>query len=54
MGMSFGGKWKYLLGLGTGLHLGFFHLDLAYAMHQAMWPTKSTGYSAAANIKFVF
>ena len=53
-GMSFGGKWKYLFGVGTGLHLGFFHLDLAYAMHQAMWPTKSTGYSAAANIKFVF
>lgn len=54
LGMSFGGKWKYLLGVGTGLHLGFFHLDLAYAMHQAMWPTKSTGYSAAANVKFVF
>jgi hypothetical protein len=54
MGMSFGGKWKYLLGVGFGLHLGFFNLDLAYAMHQAMWPTKSTGYSAAANVKFVF
>jgi hypothetical protein len=53
-GMSIGGKYKYLFGLGTGLHIGFFHLDLAYAMHQAMWPTKSTGYSAAANIKFVF
>jgi len=53
-GMSFGGKWKYLFGLGVGLHVGFFNLDLAYAMHQAMWPTKSTGYSAAANIKFVF
>ena len=53
-GMSFGGKWKYMLGLGTGLHLSFFHLDLAYAMHQAMWPTKSTGFSTAANIKFVF
>jgi len=53
-GMSFGGKYKYLFGLGMGLHLGFFHLDLAYAMHQAMWPTKSTGYSAAANVKFVF
>ncbi len=53
-GMSIGGKWKYLFGLGAGLHLGFFHLDLAYAMHQAMWPTKTTGYSAAANIKFVF
>jgi len=53
-GMSFGGKWKYLFGVGTGLHLSFFNLDLAYAMHQAMWPTKTTGYSAAANIKFVF
>jgi hypothetical protein len=54
MGMSFGGKWKYLLGLGLGIHVGFFNLDLAYAMHQAMWPTVSTGYSAAANLKFVF
>lgn len=53
-GMSIGGKWKYLFGLGAGLHISFFHLDLAYAMHQAMWPTKTTGYSAAANIKFVF
>jgi long-subunit fatty acid transport protein len=54
MGMSFGGKWRYLLGLGLGIHVGFFNLDLAYAMHQAMWPTVSTGYSAAANLKFVF
>ena len=53
-GMSIGGKWKYLFGLGVGLHISFFHLDLAYAMHQGMWPTKTTGYSAAANIKFVF
>jgi hypothetical protein len=54
MGMSFGGKWKYLLSLGFGIHVGFVNLDLAYAMHQAMWPTVSTGYSAAANLKFVF
>ena len=54
MGMSFGGKWKYMLGLGLGIHVGFVNLDIAYAMHQAAWPTKSTGYSAAANLKFVF
>jgi long-subunit fatty acid transport protein len=53
-GLSIGGKWRYLFGLGVGLHISFFHLDLAYAMHQGMWPTKTTGYSAAANIKFVF
>jgi hypothetical protein len=50
-GMTFGGKWKYLMGLGFGLHLGFFHLDLAYAMHQGLWPTKTSGTSVAANIK---
>jgi hypothetical protein len=53
-GISVGGRWKYLFGLGLGLHAGFFHLDLAYAMHQGMWPTKTTGFSTAANIKFVF
>ncbi len=53
-GMSFGGKWKYKMGLGFGLHLGFFHLDLAYAMHKALWPTKASGFSTAANIKFAF
>jgi hypothetical protein len=54
MGMTIGGKYKYMFGLGLGIHVGFVNLDLAYAMHQGMWPTKSTGYSAAANLKFVF
>lgn len=53
-GFSVGGKWKYLFGLGMGIHVGFFHIDLAYAMHQGMWPTKTTGFSTAANIKLVF
>jgi hypothetical protein len=53
-GMSFGGKWKYRFGVGVGFHLSFFHLDLAYAMHQGMWPTKTTGFSTAANIKLAF
>jgi len=53
-GMSFGGIWDFRFGLGCGLHLGFFHLDLAYAMHKGLWPTTATGISAAANIKLVF
>jgi long-subunit fatty acid transport protein len=44
-GMSFGGKYKYLFGVGFGVHAGFFNFDIAYAMHQGLWPT---------NIKFVF
>ena len=53
-GMSFGGKWKYLFGMGFGLHLGFFQFDMGYAIHQGLWPTVSTGFSTAANIKIVF
>ena len=52
-GMSFGGKWGYKLGLGFGLHFGFFNLDLAYSMHRALWPAYSKGISIAANIKFL-
>jgi long-subunit fatty acid transport protein len=32
MGMSIGGKYKYLFGIGMGIHVGFVNLDLAYAM----------------------
>lgn len=53
-GMSFGGKYKYLFGVGFGIHAGFFNFDLAYAMHQGLWPTKTSGFSTAANIKLVF
>ena len=53
-GMSFGGAWDYRFGIGCGLHLGFFHLDLAYAMHKGLWPTSAKGISTAANIKLVF
>ena len=53
-GMSFGGIWKYRMALGLGLHLGFFHIDFAYAMHKGLWPTEATGISTAANIKLVF
>ncbi len=53
-GMSFGGIWKYRMALGLGLHLGFFHIDFAYAMHKGLWPTEATGVSMAGNIKLAF
>jgi hypothetical protein len=53
-GMSFGGKWGYALGLGFGLHFGFFQFDLGTALHRIPWPTASRGLSLATNIKFVF
>lgn len=53
-GMSFGGRWGYALGLGFGLHAGFFQFDLGTSLHRIPWPTASYGIALATNFKFVF
>jgi hypothetical protein len=52
--MSFGGRWGYALGLGFGLHFGFFQFDLGTSLHRIPWPTASRGIALATNFKFVF
>jgi hypothetical protein len=53
-GVSFGGKYGYLLGLGTGFYGGFFHFDISTAISRAAWPSSTTGIFSAINFKFVF
>jgi len=53
-GMTVGGKWGFRMGFGFGLHFGVFKFDFAYSMHRALWPTYSTGFSSAFNIKYSF
>jgi len=53
-GITIGGKWGFLFGLGFGIHTGTFHFDLGYSMHRAMWPTLSTGTSLAMSTKLMF
>jgi hypothetical protein len=53
-GMSFGGRWGYALGLGFGLHVGFFQFDLGTSLHRIPWPTASYGIALATNFKLVF
>jgi hypothetical protein len=50
-GMTLGGKWGFLFGLGFGIHAGIFQLDVSYSMHRAMWPTFSRGNSFALSTK---
>jgi len=50
-GMTVGGKWGFLFGMGFGLRTGIFQLDLSYSMHRAMWPTFSRGNSFAFSTK---
>jgi hypothetical protein len=53
-GMSFGGRWGYALGLGFGLHFGFFQFDLGTSLHRIPWPSATRGIALATNFKFVF
>ena len=51
-GITLGGKWGFLFGMGFGIRAGIFHMDLSYSMHRAMWPTYSRGNSFALSTKF--
>ena len=53
-GVSFGGKYTYLFGVGTGFYAGFFHFDISTAISRAVWPTTTTGLFSAVSFKFVF
>jgi hypothetical protein len=50
-GLTLGGKWGFLFGIGVGLRTGIFQMDLGYSMHRAMWPTLSRGNSFAFSTK---
>ena len=50
-GMTLGGKWGFLFGMGFGLRAGIFQMDLSYSMHRAMLPTLSRGNSFALSTK---
>jgi len=50
-GMTVGGKWGFLFGLGFGIRAGILQMDLSYSMHRAMWPTLSRGNSFAISTK---
>ena len=52
-GMTVGGKWGFLFGMGFGIRAGIFQMDLSYSMHRAMWPTLSRGNSFAISTKLV-
>jgi len=53
-GFCFGGKWGFVYGVGFGLHFGIFEMNFAYSMHRAVWPTLSSGFSTALDMKFTF
>ena len=52
-GMTLGGKWGFLFGMGFGIRAGIFQMDLSYSMHRALWPTLSRGNSFAISTKLV-
>jgi long-subunit fatty acid transport protein len=53
-GVTFGGKYGYLLGLGAGFHSSFFHFDFATAFSRAAMPSATTGVFASFSFKFLF
>jgi len=53
-GVSFGGKYGYLFGLGTGFYASFFHFDISTAISRTAWPSTTTGLFGAVSFKFVF
>ncbi len=53
-GVSFGGKYGYLFGLGTGLYSSVFHFDISTAFSRAAWPSSTTGLYTALSFKFLF
>lgn len=52
-GITLGGKWGFLFGMGLGIRAGIFQMDVSYSMHRAMWPTLSRGNSFAISTKFI-
>ncbi len=52
-GFAVGGRDKFLLGLGGGLHFSFMELDFSYAMRRAVVPVYSDGFYTAFSIKFL-
>jgi len=53
-GITFGGKYGYLFGLGTGFHRDIFHFDISTAFSRAVWPSASTGFFTSLSFKFLF
>jgi hypothetical protein len=53
-GMTFGGKYGYLLGLGFGLHSNIFHFDFSTAFSRAATPSATTGLFTSLSFKFLF
>jgi hypothetical protein len=52
-GIAVGGNEGFQFGLGFGLHVFFLHLDYAYALRGAIWPTYAKGVYTGLNIKIV-
>ncbi len=53
-GVTFGGKYGYLFGLGTGFHRDIFHFDISTDFSRAMWPSASTGFFTSFSFKLLF
>jgi hypothetical protein len=53
-GLTVGGRDAFLFALGTGVDLGVFDFNLAYAMREALWPTYSNGAYFAFDFKLGF
>ena len=53
-GFAVGGNHGFQFGLGTGLHFGFFQMDMSYAVINSLWPGSSEGVFAALGIKLQF
>jgi hypothetical protein len=52
-GFAVGGKDTFLLGVGSGLHLGFLEMDFSYAMRRALLPRDSDGFYTAFSLKLL-
>ncbi len=52
-GMTFGGKWGFLMGIGMGFHFKALQINFGYASHRSVWPGSTKGYSTAFDIKIV-
>ena len=50
-GMTFGGKWGYMMGLGMGFHFKALQFNLGYASHRSVWPGSTKGFSLGFDIK---
>lgn len=52
-GMTFGGKWGFMMGLGVGFHFKALQVNIGYASHRSLWPGSTKGFSTAVDIKIV-